>query len=185
MFNPWKKYITVALISFLFGLIAMYYAVHRDTVTVLPSADSSVPKHDVVTKKPIQALDKKALAKVVGIPSAIVKDDKKEILATGNTSGDSGTSTVSAVLDSTTGMTVIVEKRPFAEWMNKSEIGIGYTIGSLGMGYAAEFRQTFARVWNIYPNVRAEIWQWDSGIRKDEGHRIDAQATAFITWRFQ
>ena len=152
--------------------------------TVLPSVDASVSKHDVVITGSIRALDKKEIAKVADIPSAIVKDGKKEILATGKKIDDSGTSTVAAVLDTTTGQTAIIEKRPFAETMNRSEVGAGYTIGSLGQGYAAGFRHTFGRLTKAYIDVRVDAWKWESGVRKDDDHGADGQVTAFATWRF-
>jgi len=164
VFNITKnKIIVLQVVLLLILSVSLFKSCKRSyTGTPLASVDSSVEKHDVVAQKPIQALNKKKLSKVANIPSAIVKDDKKEILATGNTSNDSGTSTVSAVLDTTTGQSAIIEKRPFSELMNRHELGIEYGMTDAGIGKGAYYNGTLVRIGNFYGGLSANALDLDS-----------------------
>ena len=165
MFNLTKNKVIIAQVFIILILsVSLFKSCKRSyTGTPLVSVDSSVEKHDVVAQKPIQALNKKKLSKVANIPSAIVKDGKKEILATGNTSNDSGTSTIAAVLDTTTGQSTIIEKRPFSELMNRHEFGLEYGITDGGIGKGAYYNGTLVRIGNFYGGLTADVLNLDRG----------------------
>ncbi len=127
-------------------------------IAPMTSIDSQVPKHDVQTKAPIKALDKAELKKrLTVISDKDAKDTDKEVLATGTLKDDSGTTNVGAVLDVKSGETQLVDHRPFAEWMNANEAGVGYGYGTGGVEKAVMYEHTFVRIWDLYGSVEARI----------------------------
>jgi len=135
-------------------------------------------------KGPLKVYDKGKLEDRGVIPESVKDDSSKVVTATGTIKNESGTTHVSSVLDDNTGQSVIIKDRPAAEFMSAQEIGMGYTIGSLGSGFSGRYRYTAARLWGVYAEAQLEAWNWQSGDRLNTGHSIDGQATAFITYRF-
>lgn len=135
-------------------------------------------------KEPLKVYDKGRLKHDDIIPSSVEKDRSKIVTATGTIQNGDGTTHVSSVLDEQSGKSVIIKERPFSEFMSAQEIGIGYTIGSIGSGLSGRYRYTAGRLWGLYAEAQLEAWNWKSGQRLDEGHSIDGQLSAFITYRF-
>ena len=185
MFNALGRYAAVALVAFLAGLLAMYYAVsgflNPGSRTLDPALVSRVT---VTSQAPLQGLNKAEAKKAGLISKDVAKNKDKAVLAAGTVSDDSGTSTVAAVLNTTDGSTALEVQRQLSEWMNRHEIGLGGTTGTLGTGGAFSYRKTFGRATSLYGDVRLDAWKWQFGPRLDDGHKYDGQVSALATWRF-
>jgi hypothetical protein len=133
------------------------------TGTVLPSDDAAKPKHAVATSAPVRALDKAAVKDAV--PKGVVQNPQAEVLATGKVVDDSGSRTIAAVLDTETGDTALVQKRPLFEWMSASELGLGYGWGDDGEEKAVRVEHTFARIGGVYASAEGRIQTNDEETR--------------------
>ncbi len=182
-----KIYLITALVFFVLGLVlglSLSRCSGPESPKAVSSVDSQVAKHDVTTIAPIKALDKAELAKRGIIPKSAIRNPQSEVLATATVKDIGGTRHIAEVLDTKTGESILVDRRPLAELMHSNEFGAGFTAGSLGAGYGLDYRKTFARIWKFYPDVRLQGWQWTSGPRLSDGHRYDGQASAFLTLRW-
>ncbi|MCK9420214.1 MAG: hypothetical protein M0R70_12630 [Nitrospirae bacterium] len=126
--------------------------------SVLVSNDALVSKHSVTPTAPVRALDKKEISRHSNIPDSVLKDETKEVLATGTIDDASGSRDVAAVLDTKSGDTVLIEKRPFFEFMSGQEVGIGYGITYYGAVKQTYYRNTFVRVGNFYGAATIEAF---------------------------
>jgi hypothetical protein len=155
-----KGDIAIALIGLAIGFIlglALPHIGEKKSIKAMTSVDATVPVHEVTTAAPIKALDKKELTHREIIDAPAVASVQKEILATATVKDDSGTRHVAAALDTETGLTQIVDRRPLAEWMGRNEIGLGYGIGDGGMDKAIMYERTFMRVQEFYGSIEARI----------------------------
>ncbi len=187
MIEKVKIYLITALVFFVIGLVlglSLTRCSRPESPKAIRSVDSQVAKHDITMTAPIKALDKNKLARMGIIPKSTINNPQSEVLATATVKDISGTRHIAEVLDTSTGESVLEERRPLAELMHTNEFGAGFTAGSLGAGYGLDYRKTFARLWKFYPDVRLQGWQWTSGPRLSDGHRYDGQASAFMTLRW-
>jgi hypothetical protein len=84
---------------------------------------------------------------------------------------------VAAVLDIKTGDTALVEKRPFWEFMDSQEAGVGYGITDHGIAKQAYYRNTFVRVGDFYGAAMIEAFDFGDG-------RAGWSAMAQISYRW-
>jgi len=172
-------HITVALVSFLLGLVAMYAAIHRGSDKPMPTGDAGVPRHDVKMDSPVKALDKKVLKEKGAISGSTEQAKDKEVLATGNVETSDGSKTVAAVLNVKTGDTALIEHQPFMEWMSRHEVGVGYGLVDGDLARAAQYRFTFGRIWRLYGTVQAEAFQVD---RPQDRNPWNVMAFVSLRW---
>jgi hypothetical protein len=153
-----KTLVIIAEALVILALSALLYkgCASGKTGTALTSDDATTPKREVKDSAPLRALDKPAVRDEV--VNDVLHDKKKEILATGRVSDDSGSRTIAAVLDTKTGNTALIEKRPFYELMSRQELGVGYGFTDDGEAKQVYYRNTFARVGSIYTAVELEIF---------------------------
>jgi hypothetical protein len=173
------RYVAVALVFFLAGMLSMYYAASRGGNNPMPTGDALVSRHTVTPTAPLQALDKTALRKQGKIDKPVERDPVKEVLATGTITDDSGTLYVGAELDTETGETRLIEKRPVMETMCRFEIGLGYGLESGDLAKALQGRATIGRMDRVYFTGQAEYFDVD---RKENRHPWNAMA--FVNLRF-
>ena len=148
-----KVYAAIGFVCFCLGLVLGFFApscAARKDGKPLSSIDSQVQTHEVVVEAPIKALDKQELRRRSSISKSVADNKTAEVLATGKVSDASGTRTVAAVLDTKTGGTTLIAKRPFAEWMSRNRIGLGYGFGTDGLERSARYDHTFGRLWELY-----------------------------------
>ena len=182
-----KQLLSISLVSLLigFGLGLYIPSCSEKKGSVDLTAEKEVPRTIVsMETDTIQGLDEKVLLERKAVSKEIAKDDSKQVTAAAALKDDSGTTHISSVIDTKTGESEIVALRSRAEWMNRNELGLGLTGGSLGLGYEMEYRRVFARVWRFYPDVRVNGWKWVSGPRLDQGYRYDAQISTMLTLRW-
>ncbi len=157
-----KIYAITALACFAVGFLSGIFLPHCNGKKTAPlaSVDSRVAKHEVKEHSPLKGLDKEDLKKRFrAISSGIAKDANKEVLATARIEDASGSRTIAAVLDTKTGETQQVEKRPFAELMKSQELAIGWGLMKNGeWARAAKYDVTFARIGPVYGAISAEIF---------------------------
>ncbi len=148
---------------------------------VIPSQNIEISKETYTLNTPLIIYNKaEAIAKKL-VPKSIAKQEEKQVLAADTDKDSSGTKTHSAVLDTKTGETQLVEIRPFAEWMKANEFSLGYSVGTIGTSYNLEYKRNFARIWEIYPTIQFNAWEWQSGERTG---RTDLQVTGQITYKW-
>ena len=175
----WKKYAVVALVAFLAGMSAMYYATHREVSKPIPTQDRMISRVTVTIFVPLQGLDKTEARESGLIAGDVLKDADSAVLATGTVKDDSGTSTVAAVVNVKDGITQLVEKRPIAEIMSRYELGIGYGLESGDLAKALQGCVTIGRIGNVYFTGQAQYLDVD---REDNRHPWNA--LAFVNVRF-
>ena len=181
-----KQSLTVAAV-----VIALCYASYlvgqwkrNNQGAIVPPSAPVTASVDYECKGPLKIYNKDELKAAKVIPKQVASDTGKQVTATGTLHDDSGTTHVSSVLDEKSGQSVIMKERPTAETFLAHEIGIGYSVGSLGAGPALRYRGTFGRVWGLYGEAQVEGWRWQWGPRLDDDHRYDGQVSAFVTHRF-
>jgi hypothetical protein len=156
--KKWIPYITMAgvLLALVYGAFLLHRWVNRNQGSILPSAP--VIEHDVKTSVSVKAKDKKALKKKGVIPSVVAQDGSKEVTATGTKKDSTGTTHVSAVLDTNTGESVIVQQRSMAEFMKSNAVGIEVELNSHGVSKTLYYDRSIVRVWDFYvsggPGIR-------------------------------
>ena len=181
------KYIVVFISGVLVGIVSLYVVTHRGSDTAMPSALVSVPTSTVAVPegKGIVVQDKKVLREMGAISKATAQSPDKAVTATGTVSTSDGTKTVAAVLDMSDWDTVLVEHRPFAEWMSRHEAGVGYGLVDGDLARAAQYRFTFGRVWRLYGTVQAEAFKVESSTGSDRtgnGHLWNVMAFVGFRW---
>ena len=165
-----KGYALVGVICFFVGAVLGFFGpscADRKTTGILPSIDSQVAVHDVKTEVPVKALDKQELKRRSAISRAVADNKDAEVMATGHILDSSGSRTVAAVLDTKTGDTQLIQKRPLAEWMHRWEAGLGYGLVDGNIAKGAQARYNFGRIWEAYGTVQAEAFDVD---RADNRH---------------
>ena len=175
--RPLQRYVAVAVVAFLAGMAAMYSAVSGSSSSTLPPSVVSAPTHTVSAV--VQAQDKSAARNAGAISKKTEKDPDKEVLQTGKMKDDSGTKHVAAVLDTPSGVTQLTVARPWMEWMGRHEVAIGYGLVDGDLARAAQYRLTFARVWNFYGTLQIEAFQVD---RPSDRHPWNAVAYLNYRW---
>jgi hypothetical protein len=172
------KYITVFSLGLILGLAAMYAFTTRGNDTPMPGL-ASAPTHTVKVDVPLVVQDKPAARKQGAISKKTEQDPHTEVLAMGVVKGSDGKKTVAALLDTTTGVTGLVENKAFAEFMSRHELGLGYGLFDGDLARAAQYRYTFVRVWKLYATVQVEAFQVE---RMSDPHPWNAMV--FGTLRF-
>lgn len=158
--HSFKTYTIIGFICFVLGAVLGFFGpscADRKAAKVLPSVDSQIATHEVKPEVPIRALDKAELKRRSLIDGHVVASVQKEVLATGQVRDSSGSRTVSAVLDTKTGGTQLLSKRPLMEWMHANALGLGVGYGSEGLRKEVFYRHKFARLWELYPAFGAAI----------------------------
>ena len=147
-----KLYVVVAIIIAA-AMAGSFYAgrwQRENKGKPLPTADADIPKHDVTTKEPVKALDKKELANRDVIPHSALDTPHSEILATGKIEDDSGLLYVGAELNTDTGETRLIQNRPTAEFMRRNAFGLAIEANPHGIVKEAYCTRTVARLWDAY-----------------------------------
>lgn len=151
-----KSWAVVVGVSFLLGTVLGYCGPRLYEEKTRPLPGSPTAMHDVASA-PVKGQDKGQLRERGAITKKVAEDRSAEVLSTGKVSDDSGSRTVAAVLNTKDGLTTFVEKRPFAEWMSRNEVGLGYGWGDAGEIKAIRYEHTFARVWELYASAEARV----------------------------
>jgi hypothetical protein len=154
-----KTILMSATVGFLLGLLVMFMLFKRGGTVGSIDGIYTGPTHTLAAT--VKAQDKGWLRKAGAIDKKTEQDTTKEVLQTGQVKGSDGKKTIAAVLDTKTGDTSLVVKRPFSEFMARQEVGIGYGLVDGDIAKAAQYRITFARVWNLYATVQVEAFQVD------------------------
>lgn len=174
----WKQYSIAALV-----VLALLYAAFligqwkRDNQGAVLPAGEPVAEHDVKTAVPVKAKDKKELEERGEIPKSVAADDTKEVTATGTKTDSDGTTHVAAVLDTTTGKSVIVEERPLAEVMRSNAAGIGIGVNREGIFKDLYYQRTFGRFGDLYLLGRIDLLFFEAG-------KTGYQAEAILEYRW-
>ena len=148
--KKWTSYLYAAgiILIVLYGAFLVRQWKRANQGTILPS--TPVAEHEVTPAVPIKAKDKQVLKKRGEISSAVASDSTKEVTATGTRQDATGTTHVAAVLDTTTGESVIVQQRPMAEFMARNAIGLEIELNPRGVSKTAYYERTFGRIWDFY-----------------------------------
>lgn len=133
----------------------------------LSNAAEGVSMHDAKLQVPVKAYDKGQLKDRGVISKKTVRDPGKEVTAAATIKDDSGTRHVAAELDVKTGVTQLVEKRPFMETMSRWEAGVGCGLYEGDTAQGAQVRWTFGRAGMLYGSTQVEAFQVD---RVNERH---------------
>lgn len=163
--------------AFIAGMITMYAALSGSSSGTLPSGLSSVPTYTISVVAVAQ--DKPTLRKHKAISKKVANDPSKEVLATGVVKDDSGKRTVSAVIDTPSGVTHLAVERPWAEFMLRQEASIGYGFVDGDMAREIQYRMTFARIWNFYGTLQVDAFQ----VERDT-HKTPWNAMALLSYRW-
>jgi hypothetical protein len=185
---PLRQLLSFSLASLLLGFLLGLYlpSCSEKKGSAELTAVKDIPKTEVKMdeKATVKGLNEDVLLEKKIISKDIAKDDNREVTAAAVLKDDSGTTNITSVINPHTGESEIVAKRSVVEWMSRNELGVGVTGGTLGLGEELEYRRVFARVWKFYPDLRINVWRWESGPRLDDDHRYDAQISALATLRW-
>lgn len=111
------------------------------------------PKVDITHKvKRIKASPAK-IKRELGLSAPIQADDTQQVIATGKLTTEDRPYSLSAVLDTETGDTVIHAKADPLPWLaraNQSEIAVGYVLKDSGQSWRLQARQDFIRSKRAY-----------------------------------
>ncbi len=168
-----ETFVIVALVS----IIQRGCSVDRHG-TILPS-DKTISRETVTSQAPLVGLNKAQLREKKAIPKDVAQNPDKAVLASGTIKDDSGSRTVSSVLDTKSGETEQIEKRPIVETMKRFELGLGYGFESGDLAKAVQFRATLGRIGNVYFTGQAEYFD----VQRSE-NRHPWNAMGFVTLRF-
>ncbi len=158
-----KKLFTTIIASAILIAIAFFAGQWhaKNNMKILPPATTKtgevIPTKKVEIKTPLKVLDKPSLKQTDAITDAVVKDDSKQVTASSVTKGQEGTKQISAVLDTITGTTNLIQHRPFMEWMNTTEIGIKMGFGTGGIQKGAYLEHTFFRAMDAYAAAEFDV----------------------------
>ncbi|MBZ0158380.1 MAG: hypothetical protein K8I29_19455 [Alphaproteobacteria bacterium] len=165
-----RERIGLAILVVLVTVVALY-SWFRPVPVVTEKVFTPVPQVKEVVKikrvaipvEKVIVVEKEKAVEALKLPDEIAKDEKKQVIATGEVDPYEGKTEVVTVLDTGSGEASVLARRkplPLFDVIGKKEIGIGYEVSSAGGQGAAVFgRWTLVRVGAIYGTVSVEMNQ--------------------------
>ena len=153
-------------ILLIIAILYIWYG-HKNPTIVYEKEMVEVPVHEEIIKTKLVAVacvntivyEKVEASERLAIPESIRIDATKQITSAVKVGPYLGDTTVTSVLDVSTGATTMFSRReplPFFAIENITEIGIGFGRMQGGMGYDIYYRLDFLRIGKVHMNAYIE-----------------------------